>query len=181
MGISKFFTSITDLIKTTPFINRNPLNHWTSKAFSIEKLHFVNKAEVNGAVQLFEYLNPLNQQRTHWLWKDTLAAEVDRDWGRYMLLAHYGLNRLVYDLEAHLLAIPKNLPLPIFLSRALTLCSGIVPTHAYLKLNNNLGFPAKLPVIVYKKVIPEVVNILCSKLSQDPIHYKIEINNGEIL
>ncbi|MFX0108245.1 MAG: hypothetical protein ACFE7R_08180, partial [Candidatus Hodarchaeota archaeon] len=133
-------------------------------------------------VRLVEYINPLNQQRVHWLWKGTLAAEVNRDWGRYIALANHVVNILIYDKLRNHLSVPEYVPLPRFFARALTLCSGIAPTRATISAHNKIGFPPNLPVNIFSQVSPEIVGILSSKLSQEPIAHEIAIDeNGEIL
>jgi hypothetical protein len=179
--IIHYASGIDELTKPSDFEERAELN-WKRRIFSTKSMQFMRQAENHGEVKLVEYVNPVNQQRVHWLWKGTLAAEVDRDWGRYMALADYGVDILIYDKFRNLLSVPEYIPLPRFFARALALCSGIAPARATISAHNELGFPPNLPVNIFFEAPPEIVGILGSKLSQVPIAHEITVNrNGEIL
>lgn len=179
--IINYASGIGDMTETSDFKERTELN-WNRRVFSTQLMHFGKQTEDQSEIRLVEYANPVNQQLVHWLWKGVLAAEVNRDWGRYMVLANYGVNILIYDKLRNRLSVPEYVPLPRLLARALTLCSGIAPTRATISEYNELGFPPNFPVSIFSEALPEIVSILSSKLQQKPISQKMEINeNGEIL
>ena len=66
--------------------------------------------------------------RHYWL-EPERAAEVARDWGRWMALTRWKRPILWYDPEKRTLAVPIRAPLPSILARALTLCSGRAPDY----------------------------------------------------
>jgi hypothetical protein len=176
-----YASGIGEVKDPSDFEERAELN-WKRRIFSTKYMRFTGQAENQDEVELVEYINPVNQQRVHWLWKGTLAAEVDRDWGRYMALENYGVNVLIYDKLHNCLSVPEYIPLPRFFARALALCSGIAPVRATISAHNELGFPPNLPVNIFSEAPPEIVSILSSKLSQVPIANEITIErNREIL
>ena len=179
--IINFASGIREIRKKSDFRKRHELN-WKRRIFSPKQMRFIKQSENEYEIRLVEYRNPLTQQRRHWLWKGNLAAEVDRDWGRYMVLANYGVNILIYDELRNRLCVPEYIPLPRFFSRALTLCSGMVPVRSKISAHDDLNFPPNLPVNVYSEAPPEIVNMLSEKISQVPIRHEIEINKkSEIL
>lgn len=179
--IINYASGISEVVKTSDFEERAELN-WKRRIFSTKSMQFMRQTEDQDEVRLVEYINPVNQQRVHWLWKGTLATEVDRDWGRYMVLASQGVKILIYDKLRNRLSVPEYVPLPRFFARALALCSGIAPARATISAHNELGFPPNIPVSIFSEAPPEIVGVLSSKLSQMPIAHKIAIDeNGEIL
>ena len=181
-AIINYSSGIDEVMETSVFEENRPLKNWTRRVFSTKYLQFISQSKDQNEVQLVEYTNPVTQQKQHWLWKGDRAARVDRDFGRYLALAHDGVNILVYDNLRNRLSVPEFIPLPRLFARALTLCSGIAPMRATISAHNKFGLPPKLRVSVYRKVPMEVSNILSSKLSQKLSAKKIAINEkGEIL
>lgn len=179
--IINYASGIGEVINTADLEERVELN-WKRRIFSTKLMQFVRRTEDQGELRLVEYTNPVNQQRVHWLWKGTLAAEVDRDWGRYMVLANQRVRILIYDKLRNRLSVPEYVPLPRFFARALALCSGVAPARAIINGRNKFGFPSNLPVSIFSEAPPEIVNVLGIKLLQAPIAYKIATNeDGEIL
>jgi hypothetical protein len=116
---------------TTQFGERQAPN-WQSQTFSVSLLKFAKQVKDEDGVRLVEYRNPVTQQLEHWLWNGELAAEIDRDWGRYISLADQGINVLIHDRAHNTLLVPEQVPLPRLFARALTLCSGMAPTRVVL-------------------------------------------------
>lgn len=181
-AIINYSSGIADVMDTSVFDKYRPLVNWKRRVFSTKYLRFISQSEEQNAVQLVEYTNSVTQQKQHWFWKCGRAARVDRDFGRYLALAHDGVNILVFDNLTYRLAVPEFVPLPRLFARALALCSGFAPIRAIVSSDNKFGLPPKLPVSVYRKVPIEVSKILSSKLSQKLSVQKIAINaKGEIL
>ena len=179
--ILNWASGIDGLLKPSDFEGRPELN-WKRRVFSTKYMQFISQLKDQNEVQLVEYIDPVTQQRQHWLWRGDRAARVDRDFGRYLALAHDGVNILVYDSLNNRLSVPEFIPLPRLFARALTLCSGVAPMRATIRADNKFGLPPKLPVSVYGGVPMEVSNILSSKLSQRLIAQEIAIDKkGEIL
>lgn len=153
----------------TPQFEEKQAPNWQSQTFSTTLLKFVRQEKDSEGVRLVEYSNPVTQQREHWLWRGTLAAEVDRDWGRYMSLAEHSINVLVHDRVHNTVLVPEQVPLPRLFARALTLSSGIAPTRIVLNDKSKFKLLSGIPMIIYSRVPTEVVDMLTKKLSQVPI------------
>lgn len=178
--IVNYACGMDEVAKPSAFVEKEELN-WKRRVFSTKHMQFMKHVENPDETKLVEYVNPLNQQRVHWIWKGTFAAEVDRDWGRYMALANSGVSVLIYDKLRNSLSVPERVPLPRLFARALALCSGIAPTRTTISADNKLGFPPNIPVNIFSQVPPDIIDILSGKLSQAPIIHEIEIDkNGEI-
>jgi hypothetical protein len=104
-----------------------------------------------------------------------------------MALAANRINVLVYDKFRKKLCIPESLPLPRLFARALALCSGILVRARINKYSKLRLFPCfaeeNVPYVsLFSNVPPEMVKVLSSKLSQEPMDGKITTDkNGEIL
>ncbi len=176
-----YASGLAEIVGSYDFEERAELN-WQRRVFSTKSLQFQKQTEKQGETRLVEYINPVNQQMVHWLWKGTLAAEVDRDWGRYMSLANNDVNVLIYDMSHNRISVPEFVPLPRLFARSLALCSGLAPARATIGPQNKLGFPSHLRVNIFSEVPPKIADLLCSKLSQKPIVHKMALDkNGEII
>jgi hypothetical protein len=167
-----FSAGLGDIRNNLSYENRVDLN-WKKRAFSIESLKFSWIYNTENLQGLVEYTNPVNQQRLHWIWDGNQAAEVDRDWGRYLILASEGMDVLLYDERRYLLAAPATVPLPHFLARTATLCSGLAPALAKIGEDAIGGLPAGHPVDIYSAVPPAIALMISKKLSQNLIQYDI--------
>jgi len=167
-----FSAGLGDIRNNLSYENRTDLN-WKKRAFSIESLKFSWIYNTENLQGLVEYTSPFNQQRLHWIWDGNQAAEVDRDWGRYLILASKGMDVLLYDERRYLLAAPATVPLPHFLARAATLCSGLAPASAKIGEDAIGGLPAGHHVDIYSAVPPAIALMISKKLSQNLIQYDI--------
>lgn len=167
-----FSAGLGDIRNNLSYENRTDLN-WKKRAFSIESLKFSWIYNTENLQGLVEYTSPFNQQRLHWIWDGNQAAEMDRDWGRYLILASEGMDVLLYDERRYLLAAPATVPLPHFLARTATLCSGLAPASAKIGEDAIGGLPAGHPVDIYSAVPPAIALMISKKLSQNLIQYDI--------
>lgn len=155
---------------------------WIKRTFSANILTFSKSHNTENVQGLAEYTNPKSQQKLHWIWDGNRAAEVDRDWGRYMILADEGAEVLLYDKQRHQLAVPSTVPLPRFLARAATLCTGLAPAQARMGEQSVGGVPAGQPVDIYCAVPPPIATMISEKLSQNLInHSTVPDSSGVIL
>jgi hypothetical protein len=167
-----FSAGLGDIKNNLSYENRADLN-WKKRAFSIESLKFSWIYNTENLQGLVEYTNPVNQQRLHWIWEGNQAAKVDRDWGRYLILASAGMDVLLYDERRYLLAVPATVPLPQFLARTATLCSGLAPASAKIGEDAIGGLPAGHPFDIYSAVPPAIALMISKKLSQNLIQYDV--------
>ncbi len=152
---------------------KRPEINWYKQTFSTNTLVFSRYSDAEKAQRLVAYTNPVSQQRHHWIWDGERAAEVDRDWGRYIILAHESINVILYDKLSFRMAVPSTAPLPRFLARAATLCTGLAPEHARIGEKSIGGLPAGHPVDIYCAVPQPIASMISKKLSQELISYNI--------
>lgn len=144
---------------------------WLKRTFSTNTLTFSKNHNTENVQGLVEYTDPRSQQRLHWIWDGNRAAKMDRDWGRYMILADKGVDVLLYDERRHQLAVPSTVPLPRFLARSATLCTGLAPAPACIGEKSIEGVPAGHPVDIYCAVPPPIATMISEKLSQNLIYH----------
>ncbi|RZN33524.1 MAG: hypothetical protein EFT35_10600 [Methanophagales archaeon ANME-1-THS] len=177
-SLVNFSAGLEDIKNGLLYENRPDLN-WDKRMFSAGTLKFTRSYNTERPQGLVEYTNPVDQQRLHWIWDGNQVAEVeDRDWGRYVILAAEGVNVMLYDDRRYLLAVPATVPLPRFLARSATLCSGMAPESGKIGEDAIGGLPAGHPVDIYPAVPPSIALMISEKLSQNMIHYDIVIENS---
>lgn len=130
---------------------------------------------------LVEYINPITNQREHWLWEGDKAAKVDRDWGRFEILSRKYYNVILYDIRHHILAAPAFIPLPRFLARAATMCSGLVPFTTRIGEMTKGNIQAHSQISVYVGVPPEYASLISSKICQDLIKCSIQVEESGVI
>ena len=98
-----------------------------------------------------------------------------------MILADEGVDVLLYDERRHQLAVPSTVPLPRFLARAATLCTGLAPAQARMGEQSVGGVPAGHPVDIYCAVPPPVATMISEKLSQNLIDHSTVPNSSGVI
>ena len=74
-------------------------------------------------------------ERFQILWLEGKCYDIDRNWGRFVVLKHLQKNIVIYDYQKKLVAIPVTTPLPRLLFESITLMSGFAPIS--VNINNN--------------------------------------------
>lgn len=125
------FGSGVEQIYNELIFNQNTGLNWLALNFSFETLSFTSKDLLNSAsaIKLTEYTNRTNRRKVHFLWVNGKAAEVERDWGRFVALFLEKINVVLYNKKRFQLFVPATTPLPTLIARAITLKSGVVPTE----------------------------------------------------
>jgi len=164
--LANFSCSVNDIKNSLLFEKRKEPN-WDTRVFMKRKLHFSKNGQNEGAgFVLKEYRNPKDKQFRHWLWDGKSAAEVNRDWGRYLSLASSDSNIMVYDKEQFKMGVPLTVPAPCLLSRALVMCSGAVPEIRKTPYEWIGCIPPSTLMHIYSGVIPEIADLVSQKLGQ---------------
>jgi hypothetical protein len=122
----QFSGSLGEYLQSRPQEHSPELN-WPRRDFDVKSLQFRPRGAVLGNVRLSVYEHPVRQKRLYQLWCGDTYQEVDRDWGRYAVLRHAGVNVLGYDSRRFTLAVSTGAPLPHLLARACALCTGFAP------------------------------------------------------
>lgn len=180
-SLVNFSAGLEDIKNNLSYEIRPDLNWDKKRTFSTETLKFSWIYNTEKPQGLVEYTNPVDQQRLHWIWEGNQTSEVDRDWGRYVILAAEGVDVMLYDDRRYLLAVPATVPLPRFLARAATLCSGKAPESAKIGEDAIGGLPAGHTVDIYTAVPSSIALMISEKLSQNIIHHDIVIDNTEVI
>lgn len=151
--------SIADYIASLPWSAGSDLN-WSRRDFDLERLRFVPVREgtPHDGLGLSAYEHPSGWGRQDRLWRGDQWAVVDRDWGRFAVLAERGVKVLQYGHPAGTLAGPRQIPLPGIPARALGLCSGRPPAF-----EGGDGFGRH----VFGDVPAAIARAILTKLGQD--------------
>lgn len=158
------------------FISRS----WSAqplKVFDATKLRFTSFSERSDRC-LTDFLNPVDKQHVHWLWDNSTAAEIDRDWGRYVTLNATGRNVLLYDKASLQMAVPTWVPLPTLLARSLAMCTGLPPDNARTGENGAADIPPNHPLQVYSGVSEPLAYLVSSKVGQNLRYHDLRIDSG---
>lgn len=101
---------------------------WARYIFNIETLALDQSFSENfeKSFTMLEYrLRPWEYY--HRLWINDKCYQIDRNWGKYLVLKHYNKNVILFDRSKKRVAIPLELPLPRLLAESIMLLSGIAP------------------------------------------------------
>jgi hypothetical protein len=123
--------SVNEYVATLEWSSAPELN-WRRLDFDPEHLRFGQASPGPGqtALRLSSYEHPSGWTRQDRLWLDGQSAVVDRNWGRYAVLAARESSVLRYDRRSGIVSVPRQAPLPKLLARGLALCSGRPPAFA---------------------------------------------------
>lgn len=140
--------------------------NWPRQEFDPEQLAFgpLADAAVGPSDQvgprLVSYRHPAGWTRRDRLILDGRSAPADRSWARYAVLAALETQVVRADRRAGTVAVPRQVPLPSLLARALALCSGEPP--------RTLPGPG-LGLHAYSGVPAAIMHAVTTKLSQGPV------------
>ena len=151
--------SVEGYLKALTWEEREDLN-WDRREFDPDGLRFgpcADDAE-GSRFRLVTYTHPSGWDWRDWLWQNGASADVDRSWGRYCVLASVGRTVLQYNHREGIVTVPRQVPLPKLLARALALSSGQAPR---LVPGTGIGLRA------YPSVPRSVFEVVAAKLHQD--------------
>lgn len=128
---------------------------WESEAFDLLRLRFgVDSARAERATQLIRYRRPLPPHDFVFrLEREGAWSTVDPGWGRYLLLQEHRRFVLKFDQRRGCLSVPRGVPLPQLLDRAVCLCGGQLPKLSKCRQEWVYGgVPADLAISVALKL-----------------------------
>ncbi|MDP2338931.1 MAG: hypothetical protein Q8N05_21255 [Bacteroidota bacterium] len=134
---------------------------WARKIFNIQTLQYDQNTSnsFDTGYSLVEY--KLNEYTyLNKLWINGNSYLVDRSWGKFLVLNHFGKNVILFDQSKSKVAIPTALPLPRLLAESVILLSGSAPV--YQVIDNK-------PYRVYRNIPGMFTHNLFRKLGQSPI------------
>ena len=155
--------SVEGYLRGLTWEERPDLN-WDRLTFDPELLRFSSSATDSAVsrLRLITYSHPSGWDHRDWLWKDGTSADSDRSWGRFCVLASTGRTVLHYNHPDGIATVPRQVPLPRLLARALALCSGEAPS---LVPGAGIGLRA------YPSVPRAVFDVVAAKLQQNRSPY----------
>lgn len=165
--------SVNDIKDGLDFVKRG----WDPvimKVFNEERLVFA-KSAVERDECLVEYKNQTDNQFYYFYWKDAKSAEIGKDWGRYAILSSKGKRILIYDKKMRYLAVPKTVPLPTILARALVFCTGYPPFNGQVGPENMADIPSGHYLDIYSGVTEPIAVEIAEKLGQILHHQNLSI------
>ena len=133
--------------------------NWERRDFSIDTYKYGPPIDTTD-LRLSRYSDGSGFRFRNYLRKGAERAEVDPEWGKYILLRYYGVCPLRYDSASGVLAVPVTVSFPRYLARAASFCSGTpaapnseapeggpefllyrhVPSDVFQKLSMKLGY-----------------------------------------
>jgi len=175
-SLASYSASLDEVVMTANFRPFAGLD-WRRRFFSIDRLTFSSQeSNPRGSMTLVEYKNPINQQSKHLILKNESAAEVDRDWGRYIALSNNKKQVILYNEKLQKLIAPVTVPMPRLLSRAVVLCTGLAPK--IITIFSRIGdIPPNHPVYTYPGVPKIVAELLARKLGQNIYYSGLDFND----
>ncbi len=138
--------------------SQRPILDWKRTNFDPLTLRFVSHLSSNDPLILIRYIHPHSQQPHYELRRDTEAAFIGPEWGRYAVLDAMGQKVLRYDSRRHLLGVPVGARLPRILARATCLCSGLPPLQIVIESQRHE---------VFTSVPPKIADLVGACLSQE--------------
>jgi hypothetical protein len=160
--------SVTEYVAQLDWTSQAEVN-WEREDFDPLRFAFVpargTAGGMQGAMRLSRYLNPVNRQREHRLIIENRSASVNPEWGRYAVLNANRKSALLYDKKSGSVGVARGAPLPIFIARALALCSGYAPNVVMARFVES-SIPEHYGFEVYAGVPPDVVDLISMKLGQ---------------
>lgn len=138
--------------------------NWSSSRFDTNVARF-RPAHDLAPSSLMSYRNPITAACEYRHWNGTLNAVADLDWGRFLAMEASGLEFVSYDEVNNRLDVCATTPLPILISRGLTLLSGRAPQRtAHPGISKSMKF--NFPIVSYHSVPPDVCKFVQKKLGQ---------------
>lgn len=144
--------------------------NWARYDFNVNSFVFVRTTS-DSLPRYSRYLNPTTGLPMHVFFRDRPGAEVDLNWGRYLLLNSKSLTVTAYDERRFRLCVPVKVPLPTVVARTVCLCSGKSPVHRAKEcLVQGLDCQDWL---MFEDVPPQIAVAALSKVGQSPARVEI--------
>ena len=144
--------------------------NWTRYDFCVNSHAFIRTLSESHP-RYSRYLNPTTRLPVQAFFRDGSGAEVDLDWGRYLLLNAKGITVAAYDEGRFRLCVPVKVPLPSVIARTVCLCSGKPPVQTYREALVR-GCECK-DWLMFEDVPPRIAMAALSKVGQSPARTEI--------
>jgi hypothetical protein len=138
--------------------------NWERHDFDPNAVAFRDPAHRAGPCDgLSEFRDPQTTRNRYYLRRNDHTAEVDREWGRYTVLAAAGRSVLFYT-DAGEVAVPLGALLPGPFATGLSLCSGYAPRLVRLGCPDGQAGPIRY--LAYRGVPRPLAELAAEKLRQ---------------
>jgi len=168
VACSLFSANITEYEKEL-FSNEDSSSNdydWARKIFNYKNLKYEKNTDVNfdKSYTLVEY--KLNEYTFYnKLWKNGNSYDVDKDWGKFLILNRYQQNIIIYDNINQKVAIPIDTPLPRLIAKSVILLSGTAPE--FREIDGRY-------YRVYENIPSIFTDNILNKLGQRPINKELK-------
>lgn len=177
--LSIYSSSISDVRSGLLFMLRDRKNQ-ELRLFDEDRLLFVQD-DGKRDFRLTEYLDPSNNQRTYWYWEGDEGATVNRDWGIYLSLSTVKKNILLYNPRLLELSVPVSAPLPLIISRSLSLCTGTAPSFARMGQKRLGDIPENHPMHIFSGITEEMAKLTARKLGQELVIHNESVDKSGVI
>jgi hypothetical protein len=154
---------------------KTPQLNWRMADFDPEYNCFRQPVVERAEFRLTRYLDPTRNIFRYYIWNGDSCTGIDPEWGRYFVLQKTGFSALYFDRGSNFFAIPKTVPLPRLLRRAITLCSGSIGQRLpSCSATSNLDF------VVFQSVPTTIAELVAKKVGQDLTACQIDVSSGGV-
>lgn len=136
IALQEFSSGISEYENSKQLTDENDYD-WARKVFNILTLNFERDESLtfDKSCSLIEY--KLNEYTLHYkLWENGKCYQVDRNWGKYLVLKRFNKNVILFDSSRNRVAVPLETPLPRLLSESIMLLSGLAPGYQQIDGRN---------------------------------------------
>lgn len=162
-SIVEYSISLTTYCQRLTWTREEDLD-WYREDFDTAYLRFRPPGASSTEPRFSRYQSPIDTLWRHRLWRAGEFADIDLDWGRYIILAMSSRQVLRYDRNSRMVFVPSGTPLPVLLARALGLSSGY-PTE--FKTFDSPLSPAKVRHYnVFRDVPPSIFRAVANKIEE---------------
>jgi len=113
-----------------------PNYEWARKVFDTSTLKFIKDINpIEKTLSLQEYY--VQYQYSYILWLDNKSYEVDRNWGKFLLLSEKNKKVILYIEKTMELGIPKYVQLPRLIAESIMLLSGEAPYYKSIHIDGS--------------------------------------------
>jgi len=144
--------------------------NWARYDFNVNSFVFVRTTS-DSLPRYSLYRNPTTGLPMHVFFRERHGAEVDLNWGRYLLLSSKSITVTAYDERRFRLCVPVKVPLPTVVARTVCLCSGKSPVH-WTKECLVQGLDCR-DWLMFEDVPPQIAVAALSKVGQSPARVEI--------
>jgi hypothetical protein len=149
---------------------QEPDLNWVRADFSSSFYRFLNEElDYEWPIRLSQFSEPEGFRKRYYLRRAEFQAATNPVWGRFAVIDKPIDKVLVFNSASGQVSAPLGLPLPRFLNRAMTLCSGTPPVIS----DHNAAANSLSRTLIYRSVPEDVCNVVRKKLDATQVMYGV--------